>query len=391
MHPIKAFVLLTVLYNFGIGLTFTSYVPFLLDIGLTLADVAAVNLVFMLVSAAMEVPTGMVADGRSRIWSVRIGLGLHASGLVGYATATGLATALLWEAVLGASLAFISGAQQAWLADALKNRGESDRLSQAFGSAALARSLAFLLSGIVGIFIALGSFRYIWLAAAVFNLAALAVSIRFMNGDGEPAERFTETQALRASCKALTADPRLFWSVLVVLACGLATPFNYTWSPFFHERAGLVSLSWVWALLYSANALTAWLIRRRGIAHGREAGLLIWSHGITAVGMAAAGLFGGLALPLLCLMVHELGRGLYGPVLDVYTQRRVESSWRATFGSLQSLVSQAGVGCVLIIMWLLSLGRPATPATISELWLTFGALLLAAAAGLWLKRPTQTN
>ena len=63
------------------SLSAATYVPWLLSLGLSLSQVMLINTGFWLAIVLFEIPTGMLADARSRAWSLRIGFILPAIGM----------------------------------------------------------------------------------------------------------------------------------------------------------------------------------------------------------------------------------------------------------------------------------------------------------------------
>ncbi|HSD12272.1 MAG TPA: hypothetical protein VLC10_01825, partial [Patescibacteria group bacterium] len=218
MHPRKTYVLFTAMWGAGMGATATTYVPGLMARGLTLADVAAVNIFFWLTISVMELPTGLLADGKSRAWSVRAGSVFCAAGAFGYATTRNFWQAALWESVIGVGFAFLSGAMQAWLADALAKRGERDAVGRAFGAAAAARAAGAVAAGTAGALLGTIDLRFGWYLSGCCHALAAFVAFRYMNGDGEPEERMTERQALGASLEATRRTPGLPWALVMATA-----------------------------------------------------------------------------------------------------------------------------------------------------------------------------
>ncbi|MEK7481456.1 MAG: MFS transporter, partial [Patescibacteria group bacterium] len=108
MRPERLYYLFTALVRLGPTVTVTAYVPFLLSLGLSLGEVGLVNAVFWAVVMLAEVPTGMLADGRGRAWSLKIGAFIQLVGIALYVTATGLYSAMFAEAMLGIGAAFLS-------------------------------------------------------------------------------------------------------------------------------------------------------------------------------------------------------------------------------------------------------------------------------------------
>src|SRR3989338_474656 len=113
-----------------------TYVPFLLTtVGLTLAEVAWINVAFWAVIILAEIPTSILADGHSRQWSLRIGLVFHLAGFASYAMAQDFTSALVSEVLIGLGASFLSGVQQAWVTDALHRQGDGHRLRQVLSGA----------------------------------------------------------------------------------------------------------------------------------------------------------------------------------------------------------------------------------------------------------------
>src|SRR3989338_336825 len=118
MSVTKIYYLFTALMGLGMGATMTVYAPFLLSIGLSLGEIALVNALFWAIIIAAEIPTGMFADGRSRAFSLKVGMIFHGLGAILYLFADGFWSVALAESTLGIATAFMSGAQQAWITDA---------------------------------------------------------------------------------------------------------------------------------------------------------------------------------------------------------------------------------------------------------------------------------
>ncbi|MFH2232203.1 MAG: hypothetical protein ABII13_03470, partial [Patescibacteria group bacterium] len=112
MHPAKAYYLFTFLAALGIGTHTTIYVLFLQKLGLNMPDVILINAGFISSMVILELPTGMLADGKSRLWSIRAGIFVQTLMLTAYAFCTGFWSALLVEIGLGVGDSFMSGARQ---------------------------------------------------------------------------------------------------------------------------------------------------------------------------------------------------------------------------------------------------------------------------------------
>lgn len=389
MHPRKTYVLFMACCGAGFGAACTTYVPALLERGLTLADVAAVNIFFWLTISVMEVPTGMLADGKSRMWSLRAGSAIYAIGEFGYATAWSFASAAFWECFIGVAFAFLSGAQQAWATDALIRRGEQERIRETFAAAAFAKQSMVIISGMLGGFLGTIDLRLGWVLSGVCHLAALCVALTWMKEEGEPLKRMTERQAFAASLAVTRKTPSLRWAMLLAALFGLVLPFNHYWTPFFRERVGQHGIAMLWVPFGLAMALGSVAVRRKGFLTGLDGIGLAISHIFTGVGLAIAGMAGGVAVPVIAVIVHEFGRGMFEPLMDTYVQRRIESGYRATYGSFQSLVQRGGYGLILLAVWFSTRDMPSNGHTISIIWSVCGVILLLATLVAWRFRPRQ--
>ncbi len=388
MHPIRSLSLYEFLASFGIGLTATTASLLQLQVGMSIADIAFVNAVFWLTIILMELPTGMLADGRGRIWSVRVGITIFALGFFAYANIQGVGTALLAEITIGIGAAFISGAEVAWITDALKKRGEESRIGSAFGSQAMAGAVGVLIGGALGAWIGTFDFRWAWIAGGIAVSASAFVAWCVMDDSGEIEDRPKEFEALRLSCQALKKRPSLLWSVAATVIFGLVVPFNHLWQPFFVKDVGSSRLGGIWVVIQSSLVLAGWLVRRYGVSNGEGAvrGILLALF-LSGAGLVAVAVFTGLPAMLLCLSVHEFGRGLFRPIMNAYTQQRVESRFRATFGSLQSLLGKTGLALAMLLVWLLSDGKDDSRETVVFIWTVAGTLLVLGTMFLWRFRP----
>lgn len=390
MHPFRAYLLFTALWGAGMSVTATTYVPGLLAKGFTLADVAAVNIFFWVTISVMELPTGLLADGKSRAWSVRAGAAFCAMGAFGYASADTFFRAALSESVIGIGFAFLSGAQQAWLTDALIKRGEAERVGKCFGLSAAVRSGAALIAGPAGALVGTADLRLGWILAGCCHAAATVVACLCVRGEGEPEERMTEREAFAASIAATRRTPGLAWALCMATALGLVLPFNHFWTPFFREKVGQAWLGGVYALFHVCIAVGGLAVRRAGLFAGTDRKGVAVALFLAGIGLAAAGMLPGIILPIVAVVVHEFGRGLNEPLMDAFVQKRVGSGFRATFASFQSFVARAGFGVILLATWALTRNLPSDGTTIGIAWLVAGGLLATAAiAGMaWRRRVT---
>lgn len=388
IHPATTLYLFQVIGGFGFGLTATVYALFLRELGATYQQLLVVNMVYWTTIVLMELPTGMLADGKSRAWSVRIGSAFTAVGALQYVLAQSIGAAFVGEFFLGLGAAFVSGALQAWVADGLKRLGEFHRLRHTFATASIGRSVSILVGGLLGAYVADAfSLRLIIEIHFLFCLLQALMTFALMNGDGEPEHRVTESEAFRLSWRMLRKNRALRWSTLAAVAFGVVVLWNMYWNVFFLPRVGQVGLGWIWVALYGAVTVSGFVVRRMKVAAGQEEVGILVSLVATAAGFLLASQFQSLPLLVGALMIHEAGRGGFDPLLDSFTQHHVDSSHRATFGSFQSLIARVGFVVALVAGTLATMGAPESDLVIQNLWMLGGMFLFAATIILYAFRP----
>ncbi|MDD5437866.1 MAG: MFS transporter [Patescibacteria group bacterium] len=391
-HPAKIYTAVNVLRALGMASHATIYSLFLRQIGISQDRISLLNAFFWLVLILSELPTGMLADGRSRAWSVKAGSISLGLGVASYSLAWNFWSALASEVVIGVAFAFLSGAEQAWLTDALAARGEGESLKNVYAKTTVWSAICFVIGGVIGDFIGTRvGFRASWLVGGIFILLGSLLAVRLMNTQGEPSHRLTEMQALKQSVKALKYSPGLLWAVLAAMSLGFVNPFNHFWNQFFEPRLQGYSLSWIWIPLYGSCALTGILVRKLKFSKGHEAGAMLGMLGLSGFGLTVMGHLPGIGMPLAITILHEVGRGAYVPLADVYVQRRVESGYRATYGSLHSFLGRMGNVVVLAGVWFFSRGLADSEFKIVSIWTVCGSLLVLTSLILFFFKPEESS
>ena len=211
--------------------------------------------------------------------------------------------------------------------------------------------------------------------------------MRFMNGQGEPPERIDEWSALRRSITHLRKSQALIWLVTAMIVFGTVASFSFYWSLYFIKEIGNLGISGLWTIMYLGLMASSFFVRHLSISQGKEGFYIVLSILFAGVGLEFIPFTIGLLTPLLFVVLHEVGRGMFQPLTDSFVQHRIESSYRATFGSVQSFIGRIGYVIVPLIIWISINGKPDTPLTIGVVWIISGAVLIVASAILWLCRP----
>ncbi len=344
------------------GLSFAFTLAYTLQ-GLYFVTVAGLDpLQLLLIGAALEgaafvleVPTGVVADVSSRRRSVILGcLCLGASMLLVAAFPVFWAL-LLTQIVSAAGYTFLSGAQQAWLADEV---GE-DRAAHLY----LLGSQYGRAAGIVGIaataaLATLGLHVPILAGGAMALLLALYLWLRMPEDGFAPAPREERqtwaalTTTFRQGVREVRASRVLTLLMLSALLYGASSEALDRLNEFLLIRevglpGGLSAANWFVLLALAAQvvglAVTEPLRRRINPADAAAASqALRWVLGLSVAALlafASAPSFGWAAT---ALVVHGVLRGLYSPLYDAWINRGLDPRSRATVNSIAAQADALG-------------------------------------------------
>lgn len=321
-------------------------VLFFQDIGLTLTQVFFTQTVFAIVSVVLEVPSGYFADRYGMRYSLIIGTIAAWLGMSAYALAFDFYTVLIAEALLGISIAFISGSDSALLYETLDALDRTAEYKKQEGTLLAYSTGAEGIAGILGGVLALISLRMPAVGHAVLLFCAIPLTWSLY----EPAE-LQKHRTVLASGSALTTMWRTFvhtlhtnktlkWLVLygaVIDASGLVLVWFR--QPYF-ELAQL-PLPWfgvVWALCLFATTVAAMYAPQYERLLGKKWGLVGF---IVLTALVYVTLGSGVSLALIALVVlHGAIRGFKEPLMREYVQALADPTVRATMLSINGFVAR---------------------------------------------------
>ncbi|MFA5185421.1 MAG: MFS transporter [Patescibacteria group bacterium] len=397
MHPIRFYKIHSFLVQFGGALCVALYIPYLLHLGLTPADIFLINAVYWLVISSTEVITGAFADCLSRGLSVRVGLILSALGTAIYASALLasdkwliMAIALAAETLEGLGCAFINGAQQAWISDALIHEGRKDEQGSVMGRAAKWGSFGLLVGGAASFLLIHAGYATGWATRTAFLLLALAFCAKWMNGEGESKARTSLKAVLKSSLSALRSDRSLKWAAAAAIVMGFVLPFNLTWVPHFTHRLGATLTTALWITINIGLILGGYLVQKASAVKARTDHGMIVAIGLSGIGLASLGATSGCIWPFALVLIHEIGRGMFQPSMDNFICSRVGKDFKATYNSLNSMISRSGYALVLGANWLF-ISWMGAKSSDEAIWLIAGSCLTACGIAFWIYRPRQTT
>jgi MFS family permease len=313
------------------------WILYLQSRGLSLTEIGLAEAAFHLAPVLLELPSGSFADMVGRRWSLALGSALVAASTAVLWIADSLPLAMLALFLHGASFSFRSGANQAFLYDALGDRQSSYAgifgrlLGASYLVAAAAAWLGATLSDIsynlpfaLTIGVALGG---VWLAA---GLSEPPRKRGDAGSSGSVLSHLGEAhQALRAlpTVTALLVFSGGFWAVVTVSGLYLQAAFS--------ERG--LSNSLIGAVVGAMLVMDALGALLAGPASrlGRFSTQIVVLAAIS--GFALAGTASGtLWFALTAFMLSRFASGVIEPLLFAWFNHQLPSDQRATLLSIES-------------------------------------------------------
>ena len=308
-------------------------------VGMTLTDVMVLQAIFGLAVVVFEFPSGYLADRVGYRRSLLIGGALAAVGWAIYARATTFAGVALAEVVLGAGVAFISGADAAMLFVSLEGQGRGHEYTRWEGRVRAAGQAAEALSsGLGGWLYAIAPRLPFWCqvpnALLVLGTAAAL--------ENEPRDRPAPVShvdhARRIVRFALREHPRLRATIALSVALGLST-FMMVWliQPWMQRRG--IPAAWfgpIWAGAHLGLVGVSLASGRAVEALGRGGALLACCV-LAPIGYAVLAV-ADTPWAVLAYLLFMVVRGLQGPILNAALQEDAPGADRATVLSLNTLL-----------------------------------------------------
>ena len=322
-------------------------VPFWRANGLSMTELMALQSYFSVVSVALEVPTGWLADRWGRRASLLLGLAALCAAVAVYGVGHGLAAFLLAETCFGLGHALTSGADVALLHDSLHAAGRVAEYPRRFARYQAVQLAAGAASSAIGGLCFAQDPRAAWWLTLAALLLALWPAWRLV----EPLHGERDRDGTTTPIAKTAPGPAGRRAVAGLLLLGALTwggnrAAQWLMQPYF-EHAGwtLASFGLLLAagmgVAAAASRGSAALLQRLGAT--RLAGTLLLASAGAFAAMAVAAPHAAWAgwVGLAALAVQQ---AVAGCVMTLYTtlfNQHLPAAWRATGLSLQSLAGMA--------------------------------------------------
>ena len=346
--------------------------------GLTVGQVLLFDAIFFGSQFLAEVPTGIVADRCGRRASLLAGSLFASCGLLVFGLADPLPLLLTAYVLFGVAAALMSGADDAYLFDALRAAGRGREFAAVAGR--LNGTMTAAIAGftvIGGLMAAVAPLSWPIVASGILSLAAAGIAWRLEEPPRRPGEGGGAASFLGAGLSAgrrVLRTPALRWVVLLAALPQIAGFVVFTaFQPLLVGQGAPVSaLGWAAAAMMLVAAAGGWTAdacrRRLGVG-----GSLLALPALGALALAAGGSGALWLFPLLALA--PFAQNALHPVAAAYVSRRVPDAERATALSFEQFAAQIGAIAVM-----LSLGALVDRTGLEAALAGAGAALLAIAA-----------
>lgn len=382
-RTIRLYLILGGMQAFGIAFFSATYSLFLLSQGLNLFEMNLVNAAFMATLLIAEIPTGAVADTWGRKVSYVASVLFYSISMFAYASAHSFWTCVLAEVIgaIGATLA--TGAFDAWLVDTLHYDQWAGSLEDVFVRSSQVRQTSMIGGMLIGAYLGGIHLSLPWIGAGVVMLGLGCVAITFMRDPSFERRSLTIRSGFRSMGETIGksirysrghGDVRFILAFGAVLYVAVQGP-NMFWQPHFLAYVGdRALLGWFGAaimlMLMAGATLAQGFLRHVG---GNERRALLLAQATIGMCVFLSGWFAWPGAVVSFFLLHEIGRGMYGPLCDAYLNRAIPSMERATLLSFEAMACEIGA-----LVGLLASGAVATRTSIPVAWMAAGVLLLLA-------------
>jgi MFS family permease len=340
------------------------WVVFLQGRGVSLSQIGLLEAGAWLLAAVIEVPTGAIADRWGRKATIALGAALYSAAMFLVLADALSPLFLVGYALWNSSMAFVGGADSAFLYDSLRADGREAEAVAQTGRYLAVQQASQGIAALLGAWLATIDITLCFTVAGICGLAATAMALSLKE---PPHVEAGETplgywRNLRVATGIAARRPVVRWLLLLgaILPLIPLTIYYVLLQPY-AVGVGL-PIAWLGVVVLGVQATTvlaSWLAHR---IEGRIAVPTLAGAGIAMVAVAAAVLASFPSVPVLAfVLVVAIVPATLQPLLSARLNQLIPSSQRATVLSFNGLVTELGLAITFPAMLALAdrLGPPA--------------------------------
>ena len=314
------------------------WIIYLQDRGFSIAQIGLAEACFHLAPVTLELPSGSLADVVGRKWALMIG-----SLLVAISAALMLGAGSLWMVLLamylnGASYAFRSGAEQAFLYDTMAAQDATSGFARLFGRVI---SMSYLIIGLTvwfGAVLAGVSFTWPYAITIGVGLAAAFLAAGLREPERERTTHRGMTRTIREAIAIVRGRPGL--AALLGFGAGLWTLLTliglYAQAVLAEHGLRPATIGLVIGGTLVCTAIGSWIAHRVSAWVAFTTWTVIVAIAIVCGGVALGS--GLLVVGIAVYLVAEFTAGLYEPLLADRINASLSASHRATILSVEGFL-----------------------------------------------------
>jgi MFS family permease len=341
---VNVFILLKVIEAATLAVISTTYVPFLLERGLTLFQCNQVNIAFMFVNTVLDPLTGSLADkiGQKRIYLT--GFLFLAIGLFVYGLGHNFWAFIVAESIIAVGTAFWSEALESWFRSLYGKKLCHEVVAKV---GIYPRIFSIVLASVGSVAAANYGLEIPWFMGCLFAVLGFVAGVFML-------AKFPETTnhhelpkgSIAASFRLIKNTPQLQFTLVVVCVASIAfQAFNMFWTPVFKELTGSVAwLGFIWAGASGGMVLGSFVIRKVVLPSKKTVALLVFLIGLPLL-ISSLFFSGNLWVMLIGFVLHEIPRACLGPTIFTYSNDYIPDEIRATTNSIKE--SSRTIGAVV--------------------------------------------
>lgn len=330
-------------------------VLYMLGKGLSFTEIMLLQSVCALAVFLFEVPTGALADKVSRKVSLSLGALFYALGLFLYIIGNSFIVFAIGEVIFSLGTAMKSGADTALLYDNLKYEQAESKFQEILGNG---RMYMFIMQGIGSI---VGAYAYtfnpdlpLWI-----SIGFMGVTIAIITGFDEHAfaddgEAVSETyfEQIKDSAAYVVGHRKIRAVIIYAMAFFIFFRAGFWFYQPYMEAINLPVTSFG-LFFFLFNMVAAFTSKRSTqIIKLTKSYTMMFVAALVLVSFLIMGSV-GVWIGAFAILLQQVSRGLYMPVINKYVNKHIPSSKRATILSFISLATGLAAGVTLpLIGWL---------------------------------------